>query len=187
MALFYCYSCGMPEGLYCDMCAAKLQPLHQSFPCAYVDTLTAVCQYKDPGIQELITAAKIQKNKEARQTCLRLFVTPHEGVCVTVVPTGRLQSLFSGKHIMEEIGRKYDAKPILARSSWHKKQRNKSKQERQKISGFYLLPGVELPSSVCIIDDVYTTGATLNACARILKEAGVKKVHASVLAINTLS
>jgi len=36
---------------------------------------------------------------------------------------------------------------------------------------------------VCLVDDVKTTGATLNECSRVLKEAGVSKVFALVLAV----
>ncbi len=36
---------------------------------------------------------------------------------------------------------------------------------------------------VCLIDDIKTTGATLNECARILKEAGASSVFALVLAV----
>jgi len=36
---------------------------------------------------------------------------------------------------------------------------------------------------VCLIDDIKTTGATLNECAKTLKEAGVSKVFALVLAV----
>jgi len=36
---------------------------------------------------------------------------------------------------------------------------------------------------VCLIDDIKTTGATLNECAKTLKEAGAAKVFALVLAV----
>jgi competence protein ComFC len=38
-------------------------------------------------------------------------------------------------------------------------------------------------SKVCLIDDIKTTGATLNECAKTLKEAGASKVFAMVLAV----
>ena len=37
--------------------------------------------------------------------------------------------------------------------------------------------------TVCLIDDIKTTGATLNECARTLKAAGASKVYALVLAV----
>lgn len=40
----------------------------------------------------------------------------------------------------------------------------------------------QLPFCVYLVDDLMTTGATLDACARALKEAGVKRVEGVVLA-----
>ena len=34
----------------------------------------------------------------------------------------------------------------------------------------------KIPEEVCLIDDVSTTGATLESCAQVLKSAGIKKV-----------
>ena len=36
---------------------------------------------------------------------------------------------------------------------------------------------------ICLVDDIKTSGATLNECARVLKEAGAVKVFALVLAV----
>jgi len=37
--------------------------------------------------------------------------------------------------------------------------------------------------AICLVDDIKTTGATLNECAKTLKQAGASKVFALVLAI----
>lgn len=39
----------------------------------------------------------------------------------------------------------------------------------------------KMPECVCLIDDVCTTGSTIESCARLLKEAGIKKVDAVTL------
>ncbi len=36
---------------------------------------------------------------------------------------------------------------------------------------------------ICLVDDIKTTGATLNECSRILKDAGAQRVYALVLAV----
>jgi competence protein ComFC len=37
--------------------------------------------------------------------------------------------------------------------------------------------------TICLVDDIKTSGATLNECARTLKDAGASKVYAVVLAV----
>jgi len=40
--------------------------------------------------------------------------------------------------------------------------------------------------TIVLVDDVATTGSTLNECARVLKRAGAGEVHALVLARTSL-
>lgn len=44
-------------------------------------------------------------------------------------------------------------------------------------------PASILGATVCLVDDIKTTGATLNECARTLKVAGAARVYALVLAV----
>ncbi len=39
----------------------------------------------------------------------------------------------------------------------------------------------KIPKKVLLIDDIYTTGTTMNECAKVLKSWGVEKVDGLVL------
>ena len=40
----------------------------------------------------------------------------------------------------------------------------------------------KVPAEVCVVDDVYTSGATADACARACRRAGARRVHVVTLA-----
>lgn len=55
---------------------------------------------------------------------------------------------------------------------------------RNVAAAFVVREGHEFAGrSVCLVDDIKTSGATLNECAKTLKEAGAAKVYALVLAV----
>lgn len=56
-------------------------------------------------------------------------------------------------------------------------------ERRRNVRGAFAVPdGVVLPEHVVVLDDVFTTGATLGECARVLKRAGVARVDVWALA-----
>ena len=75
-------------------------------------------------------------------------------------------------------------KPI--RASWTRRQSKLKKVKRLKNRehAFALKPGVILPKTVVLIDDIISTGSTANACAKILKTAWVDKVYGVFIASN---
>ena len=60
-----------------------------------------------------------------------------------------------------------------------------AQQRKKNVSGaFTVVNNSELLGKVvCMVDDIKTTGATLNECAKVLKKAGAKKVFALVVAV----
>lgn len=53
-------------------------------------------------------------------------------------------------------------------------------ERRANVSNVYMMRRVwrrKIPSSVVLVDDVLTTGATAEACARVLLDAGVQRVR----------
>lgn len=76
--------------------------------------------------------------------------------------------------------------PLLRRIRHTSQQAKLSKMERHRnLADAFELGGdlSELSGRVCfLVDDVCTTGATLESCAKVLKKSGVKRVYGLVVA-----
>ena len=55
-------------------------------------------------------------------------------------------------------------------------------RRRNLQNAFQIKKGRDFPPNVLLVDDVVTTGATLEACAAVLKKAGVRKVYGLTVA-----
>lgn len=55
-------------------------------------------------------------------------------------------------------------------------------QRAKNIRGAFKVKGTVAGMSIVLVDDVYTTGATLRECSRVLKKAGAAQVQAVTLA-----
>lgn len=75
-------------------------------------------------------------------------------------------------------------KPI--RALFSKRQSMLSKKDRMKNreSAYILVKSNKLHKMVLLVDDIVSTGATANACAKILKDAGVERVYTIFIASN---
>jgi len=62
----------------------------------------------------------------------------------------------------------------------------RKKERRGNIQGVFAVPAHQKPillgKTVLLIDDIVTTGATINECAKVLKQNGVREVWGLVLA-----
>ena len=79
---------------------------------------------------------------------------------------------------------KLDTRNLLIRTRDTGQQVGRTRQDRlSRVEGaFFLKSRIQYPGSVLLVDDVWTTGATLSECCRVLKKAGVKQVWGLVLA-----
>ena len=67
--------------------------------------------------------------------------------------------------------------PTQQQTGLRKKQREGNLKHAIKV-----IESEELPNNVFLVDDVYTTGTTVNECAKVLKSAGVERVIVLCLA-----
>ncbi|HID29475.1 MAG TPA: ComF family protein [Desulfobacterales bacterium] len=96
---------------------------------------------------------------------------------------------FNQAHLLIRNWAKQDGIPLdsltLSRGRWTEPQTTLSRAERRKnIKGAFTVrhPKTIKSRKVLLVDDVYTTGATVNECARVLMKAGAEFVDVLTLA-----
>ena len=111
--------------------------------------------------------------------------------CVVAIPLHRLRRIWRGYNQSELLAREICAitgKPnlshLLIRSRFTSSQGNFGKSDRIKnIKNAFQTVSSFRNMRVLLIDDVCTTGSTLEECAKELKKAGAEKVHSITAAM----
>lgn len=191
-------------GLLCPQCRKKYLErrilLPQSFDCPQLDGICLLYAYEGP-IKEALHAAKFlgKKNVPARlgaelladcrwqelESCWDMGARQ----VVIPVPTDRTRARERGFEIPEGIFRpwaereKLEWQPRLLRIKPTRPQFGLGRKERrQNIAGCFAAFGVKRGEEVILVDDIFTTGATMNEAAGALKKAGASRVFALALA-----
>jgi len=154
-----------------------------------VDWWCAVGDY-DGRLKEIIHALKYQRRQSIALPLGRLMrecAAPllERADAVVPVPLHPRREYQRGFNQAEDLGRHLGVPllPLLKRTRYTQSQIELPKHQRQqnvKKAFALAVPGSRLPAPgiVVLVDDVATTGATIDACARVLKAAGVKEVRA---------
>ena len=138
----------------------------------------------DDAVKRLVSAWKERGRRRlagsAAGLVAELLPAPRADALAFVPPDGD-RRLERGHHPAErlarELSRRWEipAEPLLERTRALRRQRGLSLADRRRnVHGAFVAR--DSPRTVCIIDDVYTSGATANAAAAALRKAGAAQV-----------
>ncbi len=194
----FCVSCGFEGENICNACLGQLS-LEPS--CTKEDELDHMCSmwvYDEKSVVgKLLKMYKYDYCEEILGRlagALRAFCTAHthSDLIAGIVPVplharrlaerGFNQAEQIAKIIASEVG--VPLMPLLKRSVYTDQQAKKSKGERlSNVTGVFSVSGeITVGSTYLLVDDIYTSGATMQQCARVLKDAGAGPVHGLTLA-----
>lgn len=100
------------------------------------------------------------------------------------VTRGYNQSALISREISKNLDINYE-KNVLFKKIDNKPQSTKNKEDRKAnvIGVYYIKNEYKIYNKkVLLLDDIYTTGSTVNECAKILKEAGAKQIDVITIA-----
>jgi len=178
------------QGRVCPSCRAK----------SSLNQLVVVADYQDKTIQNIIHLLKYNFAYEIRSAFADILdkffrINPLKlpAACLIIpIPLHKKRRRFRGFNQAQIIGEelaKIFSLPIiidnLQRIKYTQPQVELAAKERKNniIGAFSLNNPLEISGkSVILIDDVYTTGSTMNEAGKVLKKAGAKEVIGFVIA-----
>jgi predicted amidophosphoribosyltransferase len=174
-----CARCGSPTAWpveRCGECAGRRLSFATARAAVGYDAVARalVTAWKERGIARVAPiAAELVATTVPRPPVDALAFVPGEGDRVG----------WRGANPAEELARALGARwgiatsPLLARTRRVRRQRGLTRAERRaNIHAAFRAAG-EAPRAVGLVDDVYTTGATVGAAATELRRAGARTVH----------
>ncbi len=93
------------------------------------------------------------------------------------------QSIEVGKLISAEMGWKFVPNLLIKNKSTTSQVELSVEERKKNLKGVFSLDSrLNIPDSIILFDDVFTTGSTLHEAAKVLKHAGAKKVWGLTIA-----
>ena len=186
-----CLGCRKENEILCNQCFEKID----SADLPVADSIFAASNYSDPVLRKVIWFLKYKKVKNAAAPLARLLrqrvwsKIKIKDPLVMPVPLSKKRLRQRGFNQAELIARYLpgDVRTDILYKKIHTDSQVsiKDKEDRlTNLSGSFALKNPEAVKerNIILIDDVCTTGATIEEARKTLKEAGAKKVIAVVVA-----
>ena len=189
----YCMKCGRPvlkeEAVYCSFCKEEKHDFDRGVS-VYMykgDMKNSVYRFKYANRQEYARyygrelAAAIAARRDMRDAQLIVPVPLHPD---KLLKRGFNQAELLGEEISSLLKIPMDAE-LVRRVRATRAQKELGAYERRKNlkKAFKIGQNDVKLNTVIVVDDIFTTGSTIDEVARVLKEAGAKRVYAATLAI----
>lgn len=193
----FCAGCDEQEGCWlCEMCWPKTKALKIENAAANLDGVAALFDYADNTVSKLIKMFKYNYLLEISEIFEKIitdikFDNIWRGFVIIPVPLHprrERQRGFNQAEILAGIFAKKFGLAInknLQRGIYTTQQAKLSREQRLinlKDAFFWVDSERKAPEKVLLVDDVFTTGATMQECAKVLKNNGTKVVCGLVLA-----
>ncbi len=190
---YQCYLCD-EEGLIgddglCDDCRARIRYLPNPTCLAPLDGITVGLQYSD-DISAAVMRFKKNRQKEFAGFFTQYMSIPEEWQADILVPVPM--------HPLKKWLRRFNHTELLAaylshatgipysaallrknRFTFEQKKLKDPAERRRNIRGSFTAEPQVKGLRIVLVDDVFTTGATVYECAQTLKRAGASKVYLS--------
>jgi ComF family protein len=200
---FLCEECfksaKINKTLFCPVCRARVPENRKicHFDCPYL--LAAACDYNDPVVQSAIHYLKYKRIRSLSKriseiilNCVSELNFDFSGFTVAPIPLHRKKEFSRGfnqsRIIAELISKKLNLplEDLLVKTKNNKQQAGLRDYEKRKenAAGCFSAVNPEKISgkNIILVDDVFTSGATMNEAVKVLKSCGAKKIIALVAA-----
>jgi ComF family protein len=174
-----CARCGKPTEWPVDRCVEcagrRLAFASARAAVAYDDRVRRLVRgWKERGLRTLAAAAA---------GAVAEAVSAPEVAVLAFVPADRARGLERGhqpaERLARELGERWSlpVESLIARTRPAARQRGLPLADRRRNVAGAFAPARESPRSVCLVDDVYTSGSTANAAASALRKGGARRVE----------
>jgi len=195
-----CAGCGRLGGLFCPACRSRLEPYPADgrSPPASLDGEFVAYTFQSP-LREAVHQLKYRSARRMAQP-LGALLAAHAAArhppidAVMSIPLHRERLAERGFNQAEALAREVArgmrrpliSGPLVRTRATEQQAHLDARGRAENMRDAFAWRGAPPPRRILIVDDVYTTGATMAACAEALRGAGAEAIYGAALARSRL-